>query len=332
MEKKETLAKTRVLSGIQPSGKLHIGNYFGAIQQHIALQHEFPGEAFYFIANYHALTTLQGVPDEVRAHTLDAALDYLALGLDPKKATFYRQSDVPEVTELTWFLATVTPVSLLEKGVSYKDKIAKGIAANAGLLTYPVLMAADILIAHATLVPVGEDQIQHIEFTRDMAGFFNNTYGAGILTLPAARFAQGRKVPGTDGQKMSKSYGNTIGIFEEGASLKKKVMGIKTSSVPMGEPLDPETDTVFALYKLVASPGEIADMEQKYRTGAVGFGHAKKELLGKLEEHFAPARARRKELEQNLDQVEAILREGAERTRAEARKTLDTCRRAVGMA
>ncbi len=331
METSKTPVKTRVLSGIQPSGKLHIGNYFGAIQQHIALQHEFPGEAFYFIANYHALTTQVGNTAQIRQDTLDVALDYLALGLDPQKATFYRQSDVPEVTELTWFLATGTPVSLLEKGVSYKDKVARGLPANAGLLTYPLLMAADILICNGTLVPVGEDQVQHIEFARDMAGFFNNTVGEQILVLPAARFAQGKKVPGTDGQKMSKSYGNTIGIFEEGASLKKKVMGIKTSSVPMGEPLDPDTDTVFALYKLVASPAEIADMEQKYRSGAVGFGHAKKELLGKLEEHFAPARARRKELEANLDEVERILREGAERARPEARKTLDRCRRAVGM-
>ena len=305
----ETTRKTRVLSGIQPSGKLHLGNYFGAIQQHIALQHEFPGEAFYFIANYHALTTLVGNAQQVRDYTRDVALDYLALGLDPKKATFYRQSDVPEVTELTWFLSTVTPVSLLEKGVSYKDKIGRGMSANAGLLTYPVLMAADILICHENIVPVGEE----------------------ILTLPAARFSPGRKVPGTDGAKMSKSYGNTIGIFEEGASLKKKVMGIKTSSVPMGEPLDPDSDTVFALYKLLASAAEVADMEQKYRAGSIGFGHAKKELLGKIEEHFAPARARRKELEQNVGELEEILREGAERARAEARRTLDACRRAVGM-
>ena len=327
----EASKKTRVLSGIQPSGKLHLGNYFGAIQQHVALQHEFPGEAFYFIANYHALTTLAGNAQQVRENTRDVALDYLALGLDPRKATFYRQSDVPEVTELAWFLATVTPVSLLEKGVSYKDKLARGFSPNAGLLTYPVLMAADILICHANIVPVGEDQVQHIEFARDMAGFFNNTVGEEILTLPAARFSPGRKVPGTDGAKMSKSYGNTIGIFDEGSALKKKVMGIKTSSVPMGEPLDPETDTVFALYKLLASPAETADMEQKYRSGAVGFGHAKKELLGKIEEHFAPARARRKELEQNLGEVEKILREGAGRAREVARDTLRRCRRAMGI-
>lgn len=321
----------RVLSGIQPSGTLHLGNYFGAIQQHIALQHEFPGEAFYFIANYHALTTLHGRAEELRRYTLDVALDYLALGLDPTKATFYRQSDVPEVTELTWLLATVTPVSLLEKGVSYKDKVAKGIPANTGLLTYPVLMAADILICHADQVPVGEDQVQHVEFARDMAGFFNNSVGQPILKLPVARFSEGRKVPGTDGQKMSKSYGNTIGIFEEGSSLKKKVMGIKTATIPLGEPLEPEGDTVFTLYKLLATPEETADMERRYRSGAIGFGQAKKELLAKIDEHFAPFRARRKELEKHPEEVERILREGAKRAREVARETLAACRKAVGL-
>jgi len=333
MEESKKPVRTRVLSGIQPSGQLHIGNYFGAMLQFVQLQEEHPGEAFYFIANYHALTTVNDA-ERLRAMTLDAALDYLAVGIDPARAVFFRQSDVPEVTELAWFLATVTPVSLLEKGVSYKDKVAKGITPNAGLFTYPVLMAADILIYHATVVPVGEDQTQHVEFARDMAGYFNNTYGGGepLLTLPTARYNPGRKVPGTDGAKMSKSYGNTIGIFDEGNVLKKKVMGIKTASVPLGDPLDPDTDTVFALYKLVASREETADMEKRYRTGAVGFGQAKKELLEKLDAYFAPARAKRKELAADPAFVERILREGAEKARAVARKTLDECRRAVGVA
>ena len=325
-------AGKRVVSGVQPSGTLHLGNYFGAIVQHLELQDEFPGEAFYFIANYHALTTIHD-GDRLRQLTFDVALDYLALGLDPAKATFFRQSDVPEVQELAWFLASVTPVSLLEKGVSYKDKVAKGIPASAGLLTYPLLMAADILIHRATVVPLGEDQVQHVEFARDMAGFFANAYAGGrpILVMPSVRFSPGRKVPGVDGAKMSKSYGNAIGIFEEGKALEKKVMGIKTSSVPLGQPLDPTTDTVFALYKLAAPPADVAEMEEEYRSGAIGFGHAKKRLLAALDARFEKPRARRKELERNPDEVEAVLRAGAERARAHARETLDACRRAVGV-
>nr|PZM93556.1 MAG: tryptophan--tRNA ligase [Pseudomonadota bacterium] len=328
----QTTGKERVLSGIQPSGELHLGNYFGAIQQHLQLQHEYPGECYFFIANYHAMTTTRD-RELLHKRTLDAALDYLALGLDPEKATFFRQSDVPEVCELAWFLATVTPVSLLEKGVSYKEKVQRGIPASAGLLTYPLLMAADILIYQATLVPVGEDQVQHIEFTRDMAGFFNNAYGKGetLLRLPVARFSPGKKVPGLDGQKMSKSYGNTIGIFEEGKPLQKKVMGIKTASIPLGEPLDPDNDTVFALYRLVASPEETAEMRERYLEGAIGFGQAKKELLAKLDEHFAEARERRRKLAENLDRVEEILVEGAKRARKLARETLERCRDAVGI-
>lgn len=328
----QSAEKKRVLSGIQPSGELHLGNYFGAIQQHLALQHEFPGEAFYFIANYHALTTLHD-RERLRKWTVDVALDYLALGLDPEKALLFRQSDVPEVCELAWLLATVTPVSLLEKGVSYKEKVQRGLPTSAGLLTYPLLMAADILIYRSSIVPVGEDQVQHIEFTRDMAGFFNNAFGKGeeILRLPVARFSPGKKVPGIDGQKMSKSYGNAIGIFEEGASLKKKVMGIKTASIPLGEPLDPESDTVFALYRLLASPEEIEDMNRRYLAGAIGFGQAKKELLAKIDEHFEEARERRRELAQDLDRVEEILVEGARRARPIARETLDRCRDAVGI-
>lgn len=329
---KQPAPPRRILSGIQPSGRLHIGNFFGAIQQHIALQHELPGETYFFIANYHALTTLHDAP-LLRQWTLDVALDYLALGLDPEKAVLYRQSDVTEVCELAWFLATVTPVSLLEKGVSYKDKLARGFSASAGLLNYPLLMAADILAFQASIVPVGEDQVQHIEFTRDMAGFFNQAYGGGeeILRLPVARFSPGKKVPGVDGQKMSKSYGNDIGIFEEGKALRKKVMGIKTATIPLGEPLDPETDTVFALYRLVASGEEIADMERRYRAGSIGFGQAKKELHEKLDGHFAEARERRRELAANPQRVEEILADGAARARVLAEETMRRCRDAVGV-
>jgi len=330
-QKKSETPAPLVLSGVQPSGTLHLGNYFGAIQQHLQLQHEFPGEAYYFIADYHALTTIHD-GERLRELTFGVALDYLALGLDPAKAAFFRQSDLPEVHELAWLLASVTPVSLLEKGVSYKDKVSKGISASSGLLTYPVLMAADILIQRATVVPVGEDQVQHVEFARDMATFFNNAYAGGekILHLPVARFSPGRKVPGVDGQKMSKSYGNTIGIFDEGNVLKKKVMGIKTDSIPMGQPLDPENDIVFSIYKLVAKDPEVEALEAAYRSGSIGFGHAKKELLAALDRHFAEARARRRELEQNPAEVEAVLQAGAARARERARETLDACRRAAG--
>src|SRR5688500_6003812 len=226
----------RILSGVQPSGKLHLGNYFGAVKQHIELQAA--GTCFYFIANYHAMTTLQDAA-RLRENTRDVALDYLALGLDPQKSTFYRQSDVPEVTELAWVLATVTNMGLLERAVSYKEKIEKGIEASVGLFTYPVLMAADILIVRADVVPVGKDQVQHLEMTQDMAGKFNRAYRE-VFPIPNWRLDKESKVLGTDGQKMSKSYGNTIDIFAEGKPLEKIVMSIKTDSTPMGQPLDPD--------------------------------------------------------------------------------------------
>src|ERR1700752_3631325 len=244
-----TPAPRRFLSGVQPSGKLHLGNYFGAVKQHIALQDE--GQCFYFIANYHAMTTIQNA-DTLRENTRDVALDYLALGLDPEKAVFFRQSDVPEVTELTWVLATVTNMGLLERAVSYKEKVEKGIEASVGLFTYPVLMAADILIYRSNLVPVGKDQVQHLEMTQDMAGKFNRAF-ADIFPIPNPRLDKESKVPGTDGQKMSKSYGNTIDIFAEGKPLEKTVMGIKTDSTPLGQPLDPDKCNVFALYSLFAT-------------------------------------------------------------------------------
>jgi tryptophanyl-tRNA synthetase len=322
-------APKRILSGIQPSGKLHLGNYFGAIRQHIALQDEAPEFAFYFIADYHALTTIQD-PAILRQYTLDVALDYLALGLDPDRAVLFRQSDIPEVTELAWIFSTVTPMGLLERAVSYKEKVDKGLEASAGLFTYPVLMAADILIYRSHLVPVGKDQVQHIEITRDIADKFNRTYSE-VFPLPTYRLDKGAKVPGTDGEKMSKSYGNTIDIFAEGNSLKKAVMGIVTDSKTVAEPKDPEGSTIFALYSLVATEEERQALAARYRAGGMGYGDAKKLLLEKLNEHFAPARQKRKQLAADVAYVESVLRRGAERARAEAQQTMALVRQAVGM-
>jgi len=349
--------RKRVLSGVQSSGKLHIGNYFGAIRQHIALQEQ--GDAFYFIADYHALTSLKeaeakeadaaqkagkttwrSAKEILAANVRDAALDYLALGLDPAKAAFYRQSDVPEVTELAWFLATVTGMGLLERAHSFKDKVAKGITPGLGLFTYPVLMAADILIVRADVVPVGKDQVQHLEMTRDIAGYFNNAYGH-VFPEPRELLGESAVVPGTDGQKMSKSYGNTIEIFAEGKALKSAVMGIVTDSTPLEEPKNPETCNVFALTKLVATTGELTRLADQYKNPiqdadtrkgrAFGYGDAKQFLLGKLDGYFAAARARRKELETNPERVEEVLKDGARRARAEARATMAMVRGAVGM-
>ena len=317
----------RILSGVQPSGKLHLGNYFGAVKQHIALQEE--GDCFYFIANYHALTTIQDA-QELRDNTRDVALDYLALGLDPARAAYFRQSDVPEVTELAWILGTVTNMGLLERAVSYKDKKEKGIEASVGLFTYPVLMAADILIYRSHIVPVGKDQVQHLEMTQDMAGKFNRTYGP-VFPIPNYRLDKGAKVPGTDGQKMSKSYGNTIDIFAEGKPLEKTVMGIKTDSTPLGQPLDPDKCNVFALFSLLASPEEKATMAADYRAGKIGYGQAKKVLKARIEEYFAPFRDKRKELARDPGLVEDILQDGAKKARAEAEATMELVRAAVGL-
>jgi tryptophanyl-tRNA synthetase len=320
-------ARKRILSGVQPSGKLHIGNYFGAVKQHIALQDE--GDCFYFIADYHALTTIQDA-DTLRANTHDVALDYLALGLDPAKALFFRQSDVPEVTELAWILSTVTNMGLMERAVSYKEKIEKGIEASVGLFTYPALMAADILIYRSHVVPVGKDQVQHLEMTQDMAGKFNRTYRE-VFPIPNFRLDKESKVLGTDGQKMSKSYGNTIDIFAEGKPLQRTVMGIKTDSTPLGQPLNPDTCNVFALYGLFATDPEKAELAARYRAGSIGYGDAKKLLLAKIDAYFAPARERRKRLAQDPDYVEDVMRRGAQRARAEAQATMALVRDAVGM-
>jgi tryptophanyl-tRNA synthetase len=319
--------RKRILSGIQPSGKLHLGNYFGAIKQHIALQDE--AACFYFLADYHALTTIHD-PQALRRNVHDAALDYLALGLDPEKATFFRQSDVPEVTELAWILATVTNMGLLERAVSYKEKIEKGIEASVGLFTYPVLMAADILIYRSHLVPVGKDQVQHIEMTQDMAGRFNRAFGE-VFPIPNYRLDKGAKVPGIDGQKMSKSYGNTIEIFAEGKALKKPVMSIVTDSKTVAEPKDPECCTVFALYSMFATEEERTALAARYRAGGMGYGEAKGLLLEKITAYFAAARERRKQLEQDPAYVEEVLRTGAQRARKEAQETMTLVREAVGL-
>jgi len=327
----------RVLSGIQPSGVKHLGNYFGAIRQHIELQERFPGECFYFIADYHALTTLQNA-EALRDSVRELAVTYLALGLDPEKALLFRQSDVPEVTELAWLLATVTGMGLLERGHSYKDKVGRGLSASVGLFTYPVLMAADILIYDATMVPVGKDQIQHVEMTQDMATHFNQTYGRGdaLLIRPEFRLSEAPYVTGTDGHKMSTSYGNTLPLFESGKKLKKLVGGIVTDSTELGQPLAPERCNVFALLRLFATAEELERIEGYYRAGArggepFGYGHAKLLLAEHLESHFAPARARRETLLAHPERVEEVLQASARRARAVARATLDRCKRACGL-
>jgi tryptophanyl-tRNA synthetase len=318
----------RVLSGIQPSGRLHIGNYFGAIRQHLQMQAQH--ECYYFIADYHALTS-NPTPQAVAEYTLGVAMDYLALGLDTEKTVFWRQSDVPEVTELTWLLSCVTPKSLLEKCVSYKDKVAQGLSPNHGLFAYPVLQAADILIFKSDLVPVGADQKQHIEVTRDIAMRFNNAYGE-VFKIPEDYIIESvAVVPGTDGRKMSKSYGNTIEMFEPEKSVKNRVMKIVTDSTPVEAPKDPEKDNVFALLKLFAPPEELAEWDRRYRAGGMGYGEAKKRLAELIVEFFRPYREKRAELEKNMDVVDAVLRKGAERARAVASQTIREARKAVGL-
>jgi tryptophanyl-tRNA synthetase len=320
----------RILSGIQPSGKLHLGNYFGAIQQHIQLQEEAGNECFYFIADYHALTTTHD-PDTFRENVRDVAIAYLALGLDPKKTVFYRQSDVPEVQELAWMLASVAGMGLLERAHSYKDKIARGIVPRVGLFYYPVLMAADILIVDSDLVPVGQDQVQHVEMTQDMAQSFNAAFGTEALRRPEWKLSATPKVPGTDGEKMSKSYGNTIEIFAAGKALKKSVMGVVTRPIELGDPMPVEDDTVLGLYRLFASEQEMAEIEEAYRSGSIGYGEAKKRLLARIDETFAPARERREELLRDPSIVEDVLADGAKRARAVTHEVVARCREATGL-
>ncbi|HVM47719.1 MAG TPA: tryptophan--tRNA ligase [Candidatus Acidoferrum sp.] len=319
----------RILSGIQPSGALHLGNYFGMMRPSIELQEK--GEAFYFIANYHSMTSLFDAAER-RQNTLDVALDFLACGLDPKRTVFFRQSDVPEVTELTWLLSTVTPMGLLERCTSYKDKIAKGISAYHGLFAYPVLMAADILIYDSNVVPVGQDQKQHVEITRDIAVKFNEQYGQTFVIPEAAIRADTAKVPGLDGEKMSKSYGNTIEIFGEEKALRKKIMGIKMDSRTPQEPKpDADQNIAIQLLKLVAPPATAGDFEERLRAGGLGYGDLKKALFEHYWSYFAQPRAKRAELAANLDYVNQILADGAARAREVARKVLDRAKVASGL-
>jgi tryptophanyl-tRNA synthetase len=330
------LRREVVVSGIQPSGQLHLGNYFGALRQHIALGNDEArrDEAYFFIVNYHALTSLRD-PDALAQYSLDVALDYLALGLDPARAALFLQSDVPEVTELAWILLCLTPVSHLEKGVSYKDKVAQGLPANAGLLTYPILQAADILIYGGTLVPVGADQKQHIELTRDAAQRFDLAFSPEddpVFTLPEPLILdEVAVVPGIDGRKMSKSYGNTIGIFDEGKALKKKVSAVVTDSTPLEAPKDPDADNVFALIRLLATDAEREEIASAYRAGGYGYGHAKQALIGMIDRQFGEARERRRQLAARPDDVRDVLRDGAARAREAATATMERVRERAGL-
>lgn len=318
----------RILSGIQPSGKLHIGNYFGMMKPAIELQRQ--GESFLFIADYHAMTTVQDA-QALRVMIRDVALDFLACGLDPERTAFYRQSDLPEVQELAWLLSVICPMGLLERCHSYKDKLARGIPANHGLFAYPVLMAADILIVQSDTVPVGRDQKQHVEVTRDLAQKFNGAYGE-VFKLPQPSIRdEVAVVPGIDGQKMSKSYDNTIDLFGEPKDTKKRVMRIVTDSKPLEQSKDPGCCNVYALYRLFAADDEARGMADRYRAGGLGYGTVKKELLAKLQEHVAPLRERRNELASDPDYVDGVLEQGAARARVVAAETLAAARRAVGL-
>lgn len=318
----------RVLSGIQPSGKLHLGNYFGMMRECVRLQEK--GESYVFIANYHALTTVSNA-EQLRIDTMDVALDFLACGLDPERTNFFVQSDVPEVQELAWLLSIVTPMGLLERAHSYKDKLAHGKEATHGLFAYPVLMAADILLYQADIVPVGKDQKQHLEITRDLATKFNLKFGETFKIPEPYTPEEVAVVPGIDGQKMSKSYNNTIQMSATPKQIKQAIMSIVTDSTPLEDPKDPDSCIVYQLYKLLETPEKVAEMADNLRAGGYGYGHAKKELLEAFNRKFEPFRERRAELAEKPDMVKEILAAGAARARAEARKTLDAARHAVGI-
>jgi tryptophanyl-tRNA synthetase len=318
----------RILSGIQPSGALHIGNYLGAIRQYIALQEG--NEAYYFVADYHALTSVRDA-DRMRQHVSDVLVDLLSLGLNPGKATLFVQSDVPETTELAWLLTTVTPMGWLEKCVSFKDKVQQGLPAEHGLFAYPVLQAADILLYDADLVPVGQDQKQHLEITRDIAERFNRLYGE-VFRLPKPYILENvAVVPGLDGQKMSKSYNNTIEIFDDPATIRKKVKRIVTDSTPVDAPKNPDTCSLFALFKLFAGGDELAEVERRYRQGGIGYGEVKNRLGEAIIQRFAQAREARAEWVAHPERVAAVREAGAKRARATARTVLDRARAACGV-
>src|SRR5580704_16617770 len=316
----------RYLTGFQPTGPLHIGNYFGALRPAIELQEK--GEAFYFIADYHALNTIHE-PGVLREYIRGVAIDSLACGLDPAKACFFRQSDVPAVTELTWILSSVTPMGLLERSHSYKDKLAHGIAPSHALFAYPVLMAADILLYDSDIVPVGKDQKQHLEITRDIAIKFNELYGE-VFKLPEPSIREEvATIPGLDGQKMSKSYGNTIELFLPEKTLRKKIMSIVTDSTPVEAPKDPTKSAIISLYKFFATPEMVESMEADFRSGGVGYGEFKNRLFEVIWESFAPMRQRRAELEADSGHVDQVLADGASRAREVAQRTMTRVRQAV---
>ena len=318
----------RILSGIQPSGVLHIGNYFGMMRPAIELQKQ--GETFYFIADYHALTSLRD-PKALRENSTRVALDFLACGLDPERAALFRQSDVPQVTELAWILSTVAPMGLLERAHSYKDKLARGLAPMVGLFSYPVLMAADILIYDSDAVPVGKDQKQHIEITRDLAVKINETFGQ-VFKLPEPRINPDTQVvPGLDGQKMSKSYGNNIDIFGDEREIRKRVMSIVTDSTPVDAPKDPDKSTIVQLYSLFASKDDLANMRERFKKGGTGYGDFKKELFEKMWEYFAPMRQRRDEIVRHKGYIENVLARGAKLANEVADQVMTRVRKAVGL-
>ncbi len=318
----------RILTGIQPSGTLHIGNYFGAMRPLAQMQER--GQVFAIIVDLHALTTVRD-GDALRENIRNAAVDFLAAGIDPERSVFFRQSDVPLHAELMWILNCVTPMGLLERAVSYKDKVAKGLSANAGLFTYPVLQAADILLYDADVVPVGQDQKQHLEMARDIAVKFNEAY-APVLKLPEPEISEEVAViPGTDGAKMSKSYGNTVEMFAEEKPLRKRIMGIVTDSTPLEAPKDPKGSTIVELYRLFATPEEVARMEDEFRAGGVGYGDFKKRLAEAVLEYFAPMRARRQEILARPDYVTDVLNEGARKAREIAEATMERVRKAIGL-
>ena len=324
------MAIPRILSGIKPTGRPHLGNYFGMMRPAITWQER--GEPYYFIADFHALTTVHD-PAALREYTRGVALDFLACGLDPQRAVLFRQSDVPEVAELAWLLSCITPMPMLENCHAYKDYLGRGLAEppSHGLFAYPVLMAADILIYDSNVVPVGRDQKQHVEVTRDLAEKMNRLFGP-LLTIPEPSIlAEVATIPGLDGRKMSKSYHNTIGLFEEEKALKKKVMSLVTDSTPVEAPKDPAHSTIIGLYRLVASPEDSRRMEEEFQAGGVGYGEFKKRLFGALWEFFAPMRTRRAELAADPEVVNSVLRTGAARAGEVARATLQRVRTGVGL-
>ncbi|TSC57973.1 MAG: tryptophanyl-tRNA synthetase [Candidatus Peregrinibacteria bacterium Greene0416_19] len=318
----------RVLSGMQPSGALHLGNYFGSMKPNLEMSAK-ADESFYFVADLHALTSLQNA-ETLRQYRRDIVLDYLAAGFDPDRSIIFYQSDVPAHAELMWILSTVTPVGLLERAVSYKEKVEKGIAASAGLFTYPVLMAADILLYDANAVPVGKDQKQHLEMTRDIAIKFNNAYGDTFVVPEPMIREEVAVVPGTDGQKMSKSYGNTIPLFGDEKAIKKAIMGIVTDSRGPTEPKNPESNTIFQIHRLFLSQSEQKALADEYRHG-ISYGDAKKKLMEAYLYTFGAMRLKRAELEKKKGYVEEVMADGAAKARAVAGKTMDRVRKAVGL-